>query len=171
MHDGATTRSYCYIGFFTLILCRFTQCAVLLHYLSFPDINSMLFRLPSRLGWKRCVSRVFNLMIDNGLEDSVVGSQSLYDVYLAHHPCIGRPSPLLSVSIGDVSVSRLLNYRLRLILHCSDLCSNTCIFRLGPTRDRTPTCQLCWNDIESVFHFLVCCPFLNTVRDNWCGRL
>ena len=44
-------------------------------------------------------------MIDNGLEDFVVGSQSLYKVYLAHHPCTGRPSPapLLSVSIGDVS--------------------------------------------------------------------
>ena len=101
-------------------------------------------------------------LIDGWLEDSVVGSQSLYDVFLIHHPRIGHPSPLFSITVGDVGVSRLLNYRFLIILHCFDLATDTSSFCPVLNRDRSSCCPLCSNDVESVFHFLVACPVVKS---------
>ena len=59
-------------------------------------------------------------------------------------------------------MARLMNYLLRLWLHCSDLSCDTGMFRTTLNKVQSSTCPLCSDDIESVYHLVVAC----TAR--WC---
>ena len=97
----------------------------------------------------------------------MTSSPSLYDVFLVENPRHGHPFPLLSITTGDVSVASLMIFRLRLLLHCSELACDAGMFCATQNRVRSSTCPICGGDVESIYHFVVACPALNTIRDVW----
>ena len=128
-----------------------TRCSVLLRYLSLPDIPFLISHTPSKQGLKRCVSLAAYSLIENALDASVSSSPSLYDIYLAQHSFgAGRPFQLLSITTGDMTITHLVSYRICLQLHCSNLATDTGMFRPVLNRHcRSTSCPLC-NKMHSI---------------------
>ena len=106
-----------------------TRCSMFLQTLELPDIFTLICRPPSRLGWKRFIHSVLHDLMISGLEDAVPTSPRLYDLFYAQEILSdGRPARILYSCLGDVCMSRLINNRIRLLIHCSDLASDTGVF-------------------------------------------
>ena len=134
-------------------------------------ITFLLSHPPSKQGWKRCVFLSLHETLLHSLRISIPSFPLLYDLRYSQLQFVCcRPVSLLK-TIRDVSISRLLNFRVRLLLHCSELSFDTNVFWATRDRNRSVSCPLCHLSIESAFHFLTFCDRLSDVRDIWCKWL
>ena len=92
-------------------------------------------------------------------------------VVMAPSKCNAKPTPIVSCFRGDISLTRLNNFRLTLLLHCAALNEDTAIFHPRIDRSRDPTCSLCNKDAESPLHFICICPALQDTRASWIPSL
>ncbi len=67
----------------------------------------------------------------------------------------------------DISLARLIQFRVRLLLHCSELNDDTAKFRNRSNIIRNCICPLCSSEVESAYHFLVSCTALDSTRCRW----
>ena len=83
------------------------------------------------------------------------------------------PLLLLKKSKHNLSLSRLSNLRIRLILHATSLASHTAVFNTPRGQlPRSSSCLLCSTDSsEDLAHFVFQCPALQTVRDTWFPKI
>ena len=92
---------------------------------------------------------------------------SLSDIALVPPKFNGRPLPIISLFKGEVSLTRLCNFRWWLLLHCTALSQDTSVFHPRINHSRDPRCPLCLHPLEDVYHFVCSCPALQSVRDIW----
>ena len=76
---------------------------------------------------------------------------------------LGKPIPHWLVTRGSPKMSRLNNFRIRLLVGCHGLEADVCRFTSNVTRD--PTCKLCTLEPEDPAHFIYRCPALSPFRD------
>ena len=127
------------------------------HY-DLPPINSNLGDQYSKQVWKRFA------------KNSLMASEySEFADDCAHLPVakcdslrLGKPLPHLSVTLGLPSLTRLNNYRIRLLVNCHGLESDISRFR---NSDGTSTCRLCGTEPEDSAHFLLRCSALSPFRN------
>ena len=100
---------------------------------------------------------------------------SLSDIASISPPKISKVHPIISYTKGDTQLSRLNNFRLRLLVHCSWLnhhSDHTAVFR---STDRFPVHSslypVCGADVEDALHFVSICSGLETIRQLWLARL
>ena len=109
--------------------------------------------------------------VADSLTSSTTHMPSLSNVVNLHSKLNGRPLPLIASFKGDIGLSRLNNFRLQLLLHCSILNKDTAAFHIRPTRSRSPLCPVCRMATEDAYHFIVDCHPLQQTRDRWLSRL
>lgn len=85
----------------------------------------------------------------------------------------GHPAPIIEKVKQNLSLSRLSNLRIRLILHATSLASHTAVFNtLRGQPPRSSVCLLCSTDSpEDLQHFVFECPALQSVRDTWFPKI
>ena len=85
----------------------------------------------------------------------------------------GHPAPIIEKVKHNLSLSRLSNLRIRLILHATSLASHTAVFNTPRGQSpRSSSCLLCSTDSsEDLAHFVFRCPALQTVRDAWFPKI
>ena len=79
----------------------------------------------------------------------------------------GKPSSLITCFRNDNDLTRLNNFRLRLILNCAALNHDTAKFHPRLNRSRDPICSLCKGACEDTRHVVSMCPALQHIRDAW----
>ena len=145
-----------------------------LEELNLPQPEDLLISLPSKLAWSAHIKSLLYLEVYELFLSSSSHMSTLSDVSINVTPNLkGKPSKILSVFKDNISLGRLHQSRLRLILHCSDLQSHTTSFRTKPATNttcithRNSICPLCNWENEDAFHFLMSCPTLQSVRSTW----
>jgi hypothetical protein len=139
-----------------------------LEELDLPDIYLLSQQLPSKQAWKCHIKTLLFCQLASEFEAQQACSDSLrHAAHLSHNIIMGKMAPILLSSKGDVSLSRLLNFRIRLILGCSSLNVDTAAFHARPGRIRDPICSLCNQQPENIEHFLLRCPSLQETRCKW----
>ena len=121
-------------------------------------------------GWMAHVKSLLYLQVFDQLISSSSSMVTLSDISNQEHvsPNLkGKPSSIISLFKDDISTARLHLFRLRLIIHCSDLNADTASFHFSTDRVRNSTCPLCNPESENAFHFLIECPALQDVRTMW----
>lgn len=143
----------------------------LLEFFCLPSIQHLAHDLPSKNGWKALIKS----MIHEQFRDECInnaGPSLNYILQLPFPRFYGQPAQLLRCVQGELSLARLSNVRIRLLLHTSSLCADTSKFRDQPGRDRSPTCKLCQLDQpEDAFHCITTCPALQPVRLMWLPKI
>ena len=127
--------------------------------------------LLNKLGWLTFIPLCFSQSRTVSHRSSATHMPSLSNVVNLHSKLNGRPLPLIASFKGDIGLSRLNNFRLRLLLHCSILNKDTAAFHIRPTRSRSPLCPVCRMATEDAYHFIVDCQPLQQTRDRWLSRL
>ena len=74
----------------------------------------------------------------------------------------GKPIPHLLICRGFPKTTKRNNTRIRLLVNCHGLETDTCRFRTSPQDD---TCRLCRTAREDALHFISHCPALSSARD------
>ena len=140
--------------------------------LIFPPVKELLGSpLPSKQAWMAHIHSTLLFSVADSLTSSATHMPSLSNVVNLHSKLNGRPLPLIASFKGDIGLSRLNNFRLRLLLHCSILNKDTAAFHIHPTRSRSPLCPVCKMATEDAYHFIVDCHPLQQTRDRWLSRL
>lgn len=77
-----------------------------------------------------------------------------------------RPAPHWEVTVGDPALTRLNNFRIRLLVGCDGLEHDAARFRQRATGapPSDPSCKLCGHHKEDATHFVAVCPRLNAAR-------
>ncbi len=107
----------------------------MLQELDLPSIDELLFDLPSKYSWQAHIKSILHNLLNSRLIESAVSMSSLSEVALIPFKGDARPHPLVSLFRDDISLSRHLNKRLRLLLHCPGLNKDTSKFHARPNRD------------------------------------
>ena len=137
----------------------------LLAGLNLPDLPTLLDSPPKVQTLKAYIKR--NLALRAHVEfletheTSFIGSSELQ---------LLKPTPHWEVTIGDPALTRLNNFRIRLLVGCDGLEHDAARFRYrsnGATPS-DPSCKLCGHQTEDAIHFVAVCPRLNDAR---CGAL
>ena len=124
--------------------------------------------LPSKQVWKAHVKSLLYLQAHDHLISSVCNMVTLSNFYDVSPNLKGKPSCIINLFKGDVSLARLHQFRLRLLLHCSELNADTVSFWSNcNNRVRSSICSLCSLEPENAFHFLVSCVPLQPTRSIW----
>ena len=110
-------------------------------------------------------------MVKDQLLSAASHMPSLAEVTKIPSKCNAKPTRIISCFRGNISLTRLNNFRLRLLLHCAALNEDTAVFHPRINRSRDPTCSLCRKGIENAFHFICECPALQKIRANWSSQL
>ena len=126
----------------------------LVHH-GFPPINAILAGQWSQGGWKRIVKRF------------LLASQYAHFLTECDHiplsQCmevkLGRTIPHLFACRGFSRVTKRNITRIRLLVNCHGLESDTCRFRHSVS---DPTCRLCHSGPEDIEHFISHCPALSS---------
>ena len=141
----------------------------ILHTLSLPSVSDLLSALPSKLAWKAHVKATLYLEVSSELLTST--KHSLSNAKHLADNIMGRPIRVLTCTRGNVSLARLSNFRIRLLLNCPGLNKDTSVFHAAPGKSRSPICPLCHVADEDDVHFLLTCPALQHIRDRWFATL
>ena len=129
-----------------------------------PSVNLVISDRWSRDGWKRLTRRLllakeFTLFVETCSHIPLADCSSL---------SLGKVLPHLLVCRGLPRLSRQNNIRIRLLLNCAGLESETSNFRNATSDD---TCKLCGStSAETASHFTAQCPALSSVRNSLSPR-
>ena len=89
-----------------------------------PSIDELVCDPPSKLAWKSHLKSLLLLERENVINSNM---STLADLSaLASNAKLGRPLPVLSFCKGNLALARKSNFRIRLILRCSELNVHTC---------------------------------------------
>jgi hypothetical protein len=131
-----------------------TNVQEILTELDLPDVVLLSQQLPSKRSWKCLIKTLLFGNLADDFETQQACSVSLKRAaHLSNNIILGKMAPFLLFSKGDVSLSRLLNFRIRLLLGCSCLNVDTAAFHVRPGRSRAPLCSLCKEQPEDIEHF------------------
>ena len=130
----------------------------LLHHHSLPPISTIPTLQLSKRSWKQGIKRLLWVaQLSNFLA-------SCSHLPLAQcsilHRC--KPIPQLLICRGFPKTTKRNNIRIRLLVNCDGLQSDTCRFRASSTDD---TCRLCRTAREDALHLISHCPALSSARD------
>ena len=144
----------------------------ILEELDLPQPVDLLSSLPSKAAWMAHVKLLLYLQVFDQLISSSSSMVTLSDTCISNQEHVspnlkGKPSNIISLFKDDISTARLHLFRLRVIIHCSDLNGDTASFHFSTDRVRNSTCPLCNLESENAFHFLIECPALQDVRTMW----
>ena len=148
--------------------CSSNRIHSILEEMVLPSVSELTLSLPSKKAWNAHIRATLLLSVGEQLQREAATKPSLSNARLLHSKFNGKP---LSIFKGDIGLSRLNNFRLRLILQCSILNKDTSSFHSLPGRVRDPTCPLCHASLEDVAHFVTVCPYLKSVQDRWLPHL
>lgn len=96
---------------------------------------------------------------------------SLLDIRNISSRMNGRPTDIITCFRGEVDLSRLNHFRIRLLLHCASLNQDTAVFHQRVNRNRDPICSLCKTNPEDALHLIIDCPALQQIRYIWFPQL
>ena len=131
----------------------------LLAALNLPSLGQILTNPPKPAGWKSYLAK--NLAISSYL--NFLESCDLYPVSNCDFR-LSKPSSICAISVGDVSLTRKNNYRLRLVVGCDGLNKDSSRFHNKRGDPTAATCSLCKNGIEDAEHFISSCQSLDDAR-------
>ncbi len=137
------------------------------HFLC-PSFEDLVCHLPSKLGWKTFLLTQLHSQFREEFLLAAGCSRSLCEIRRSQLPRFGRPFQLLSYNLGDPHLTRINNFRIRLVIFCSVLASHTEFFHVRPGRVRDGCCPICCSDIENPFHLICHYPCLRSVRVRHC---
>lgn len=143
------------------------QVVNILSDLDLPSVVELNNSLPSKAAWKAHIKSILYLSLHELLLDSSSRMSSLTDIVHVPSRLDGRPLPLMSAFKGEVSFTRLSNFRWRLLLHCAALNQDTSVFHPRLNRSRDPSCPCCAHPLEDAEHFICSCPALQDIRVRW----
>ena len=133
----------------------------LLSDLNLPELPQLLENPPKSTVWKAHIRKHLAIRAHLDLVDSCGKAYiSQCDLKLL------RPAPHLSVTVGDLNLTRINNFRVRLLVGCDGLEKDVSRFRTrnyGFAKD-DPSCKLCGSPVEDAEHFVLCCDALPDVR-------
>ena len=138
---------------------------MILQELDLPFMKDLLSSFPTKLAWKAHVRATLLILVDEQLKQAAL---SLNYVVNLHSKLNGKPLPSFK---GDIMLTQLNNFRIRLLLHYSILNGDTSAFHACPDRVRDPICPVCNAASEDAYHFVAVCPPLQHIRDRWLPRL
>ena len=134
----------------------------ILNELDFPHPVELLEVLPSQLTWKAHIKSLLHIRV---YEELISSSNTMSNIAINASPNIkGSPFHLFLLFKDDISMARLIQFRVRLLLHCSELNDDTGN-RANIIRNRI--CPPCSSEVESAYHFLVSCIALDSTRCRW----
>ena len=131
-----------------------------------PSVNELDEEPPSKLAWKALTKA----LVHEAFRDSCTINPGPTLQHILQLPLLkyGRPSQLLSFCSKSLSLARLSNLRIRLLLHATSLRAHTSRFRVSSDNDRNPNCNLCHlAQPENALHFIAVCPALTPIRRLW----
>ena len=151
--------------------CYSRRIGMILQELDLPFVKDLLSSFPTKLAWKAHVRATLLILVDEQLKQAALNMHSLNYVVNLHSKLNGKPLPIIASFKGDIMLTRLNNFRIRLLLHCSILNGDTSAFHARPDRVRDPICPVCNAALEDAYHFVAVCPPLQHIRDRWLPRL
>ena len=130
----------------------------LLHQHCLPPITAIPSLQLSKRCWKQAMKRI---LWAAQLADFLVSCSHLplAQCSVLHR---GKPIPHLLICRGFPKTTKRNNTRIRLLVNCHGLETDTCRFRTSPQDD---TCRLCRTAREDALHFISHCPALSSARD------
>lgn len=142
-----------------------------LENLCLPSILELANDLPSKLAWKALIKS----LIHEQFRDVVASNQGSTLSLIMQLPLprlYGESSQVLRSFRSNLSLARLSNLRVRLLLHATTLSAHTSRFRDQEGRDRSPLCRLCPLDQpEDPLHLITSCPTLLKIRVMWLPKI
>ena len=133
----------------------------MLDHLNLPSISTLLDNPIKPASWKRSIKKQL------GVRAYLQFLEDCQDCFISECDIkIGRPLPQWSVTVGDVQRTRATNFRIRLLAGCDGLEKDAVRFRSrnNGITPADPSCKLCGDPIEDAFHFVSCCPALESER-------
>ena len=133
----------------------------LLSGLSLPELSALLSTPPKNEPWKAFIKKNLALRAHVDFletqDASYLGSCDLQ---------LHRPAPHWRVTVGDPTLTRLNNFRIRLLVGCDGLEHDAARFwyRNTGAAPSDPSCKLCGHDQEDAVHFIAVCPRLENAR-------
>ena len=133
----------------------------LLRRLNLPELPTLLNSPPKTQTLKTYIRK--NLALRAHVEfletheSSFLGSCELH---------LLKPAPHWGVTVGDPALTRLNNFRIRLLVGCDGLEHDAARFRHRTTgaTPSDPSCKLCGHEKEDAIHFAAVCPRLDDAR-------
>ncbi len=97
---------------------------------------------PSRCCWKLFLKIQQYSLLRKEFNVAPISMSSLSELGRFELPRAGRPLLLIACTRGDPGLTRLNNFRVRLVVHCSVLAQHTLSFYARPGRIRDARCIL-----------------------------
>ena len=121
---------------------------------SLPSVLELVSDLPSKKAWKALTKTLVFEEFRDSIESTTLPSLS-HIVNLPPAIRYGHPAPIIEKVKHNLSLSRLSNLRIRLILHATSLASHTAVFNTPRGQSpRSSSCLLCSTDSsEDLGHF------------------
>ena len=141
---------------------------------SLPSVLELVSDLPSKKAWKALTKTLVFEEFRDSIESTTMPSLShIVNLPPAIRYMYGHPAPIIDKVKHNLSLSRLSNLRIRLILHATSLASHTAVFNTPRGQSpRSSSCLLCSTDSsEDLAHFVFQCPALQTVRNTWFPKI
>ena len=133
----------------------------MLDHLNLPSISTLLDNPIKLASWKRSIKKQL------GVRAYLQFLEDCQDCFISECDIkIGRPLPQWSVTVSDVQRTRATNNRIRLLAGCDGLEKDAARFRSrnNGITPADPSCKVCGDPIEDAFHFVSCCPALESER-------
>ena len=133
-----------------------------LNNLNLPDLSYLLSEPPKCSPWKAFIKKHM------GLISYLTFLEECDDCHVSQ--CAFKPlhpAPHWKVTIGDPKLTRLNNFRIRLLVGCDGLEADAACFRSRTTNAQPgdPSCKLCNQGVpEDAAHFVSTCPALGEER-------
>ena len=134
---------------------------VVLSELNLPDLSHLLMAQPSAPLWKRHTK---NHLAIKGLLQHIEDCADYHASACEFRPL--KPARHWTTTVGDPALTRLNNFRIRLLVGCDGLEKDAARFRSRNTGRPAgdPTCKLCGADSEDAVHFIFSCQALSVRR-------
>ena len=135
--------------------------------LDLPSVPELLEAFPTKIAWKALVKSIIYISFHEQFLEACSMLPSMSIIAELNPRLNGKPSSLITCFPNDNVLTRLNNFRLRLILNCAALNSDTAKFHPRLNRSRDPICSLCKGACEDTRHFVSVCPALQNIREAW----
>ena len=135
----------------------------LLESLDLPSLPSIIEGSWSRKAWRRWVGNLCRSIEYSSFLDEC-SHLHLSDCMFP----LGKPVPHWTVTRGLPNLTRINNFRIRLLVGCDGLEADASRFRarrLPGITPNDPVCKLCMGGIEDPAHFIAHCPALSQARE------
>ena len=136
---------------------------LLFHTYDLPALSSIIHKPPMPAAWKVFLKKHF------AIREHLDFLAACDHLPLSDCQALKllKPAPHWSITRGDVNLTRMNIFRIRLLVGCDGLEGDAARFRSRTNSalcPQDPSCKLCGASCEDALHFVSCCPILDSAR-------